>query len=82
MPVKQPSRGQKRSLAISRELGLLIAATSDDAFEQLEAEQRLLRLPRGHIYRTELLAQLVELRTRTGLRALAPSSKRRSNALP
>jgi len=155
MRVKGPTRGQKRSLAISRELGLLIAATSGDSFEQLEpkfkalqrrllasstsgferleiqrriaeelvnaafglncpwpifsralrriqrlgytdverryhiaalyalwsqahperapearrmldeAEQRLLRLPRGHVYRTELLAQLVELRTRT-----------------
>lgn len=159
MPVKELTRGQKRSLAISRELGLLIVATTNDSFEQLEpkfkalqkrliasatsdferleirrriaeelfnaafglncpwavfrqalrrierlgytdverryhiaalyalwsqahperapdarrmldeAEQRLLRLPRGHIYRTELLEQLVGLRARTGFHA-------------
>ncbi len=32
-----------------------------------EAERRLLRLPRGHLHRRELLAQLPELRARAGL---------------
>jgi hypothetical protein len=159
MPLKELTRGQKRSLAISREMGLLIAATSNDSFEQLEpkftalqrrllasatsdferleirrriaeelvnaafglncpwpvfgqalrriqrlgytdverryhiaalfalwskahperaadarrmldeAEQRLLRLPRTHLYRRELLEQLAGLRERTGFPA-------------
>ncbi|MFL5348150.1 MAG: hypothetical protein ACJ8AT_25435 [Hyalangium sp.] len=158
MPLKQLTRGQQRSLAISRELGQLIVATSNDSFAELEpkfmalqkrlvatvsseterleirrriaeelvnaafgldcpwpifgrtlrriqrlgytdverryhiaalfllwcqqhpehapkarrlldeAEQRLLRLPRQHLYRTELLEQLLGLRARTGLR--------------
>ena len=157
MPLKQLTRGQQRSLAISRELGQLIVATSNDSFTVLEpkfkalqkrlvatasseterreirrriaeellnaafglpcpwpvvrgalrriqrlgytdverryhiaalfllwsqqhpehaakarhlldeAEKRLLRLPRQHLYRTELLGQLSELRARTGL---------------
>ncbi|HEX8699928.1 MAG TPA: hypothetical protein VF815_13880 [Myxococcaceae bacterium] len=168
MPVKELSRGQKRSLAISREIGLLIVATSNDSFEQLEpkfkalqrrllaaatsdfelrevqrriaeelinaafglncpwpifsrvlrriqrlgytdverryhiaaiyalwskahpervaearcmldeAEQRLLRLPRGHLYREELLARLVGLRARIGFPAPARPAKRRA----
>ncbi len=155
MPVKRLTRGQQRSLAISRELGQLIVATSTDSFAELEpkfkeiqkrlvamatseferleirrriaeelvnaafglncpwpifgralrriqrlgytdverryhiaalfvlwcqqhpeqapkarhlldeAEQRLLRLPRQHLYRMELLGRLVELRART-----------------
>jgi hypothetical protein len=158
MPVKQLTRAQQRSLAISRELGQCIVATSQDSFEELEpkfmalqrrlvatatseserreirrriaeelvnaafglncpwpvfgralrriqrlgytdverryhiaalfalwcqhhpkyaaeagrlldeAERRLRRLPRQHVYRTELLGQLAELRARTGFR--------------
>jgi hypothetical protein len=167
MQVERLTRGQKRSLAISRELGLLIVATTDDSFAQLEpkfkalqkrliasatsdferleirrriaeelvnaafglncpwpvfrralrriqrlgytdverryhiaalyalwsqahpkhalearrmldeAEQRLLRLPRRHIYRTELLERLVDLRARTGFH-----SRPRQNVRP
>jgi hypothetical protein len=158
MPVKRLSRGQQRSLVISRELGQCIVATSNDSFAELEpkfkalqrrlvagaaseserheirrriaeelvnaafglncpwpifgralrriqqlgytdverryhiaalfalwcqqhprhapeagrllneAERRLRRLPRRHLYRTELLTQLEELRARIGLR--------------
>jgi hypothetical protein len=172
MPVTRLTRGQQRSLAISRELGQLIVATSNDSFAELEpkfkalqrrllatstseverheirrriaeelvnaafglpcpwtivgralrriqrlgytdverryhiaalfalwcqhhpqhapkarrlldeAEQRLLRLPRQHLYRTELLARLVELRARTGLQKRAMKVLIRSSGPP
>ncbi len=172
MPVKKLTRGQQRSLAISRELSQLMVATSNDAFAELEpkfkalerrliasatsdferleirrriaeelvnaafglncpwpvfkqvlrriqrlgytdverryhiaalyalwsqshpervpearrlldeAEQRLLRLPRTHLYRRELLGQLVGLRTRTGLHAPPRPGKRRAVNTP
>jgi hypothetical protein len=168
MPVKKLTRAQLRSLAISRELGQLMVATTDDAFADLEpkfkalerrliasstsdferleirrriaeelfnaafglncpwhvfgralrriqrlgytdverryhiaalyalwsqahpdrapearrmldtAEQRLLRLRRDHIYRTELLARLVDLRARTGFHAPPRPVRRRT----
>jgi hypothetical protein len=46
-----------------------------------EAERRIRRLPRGHPYRLELLENLGELRTRTGLGA-APEATRTRRLSP
>ena len=65
MPVKPLTRGQQRSLAISREIGRLIVATSKGSFAELEPkfmalQRRLVATAHSKSERTEIRRRIAE----------------------
>lgn len=65
MPVRQLTREQQRSLVISRELGQLIVATSNDSFAELEPkfkalQKRLVATASSETERREIRRRIAE----------------------